>query len=307
MARWPTIDEPQLLHRLGLDDEAFRAYVAEYADLLGPRVLTDELYERALAYPWSRPERSYLLTDRTVTLLHQSTAQEQSRIRAAYTDPDTSGRFPLLAFGSNGAPGALRLKFAHFDGADRDVLVLAGELHDFDVGASAHPTLYGSMPATLVPSPGTAVRAALLWVTPAQLLQLTWSEVSYAFGRLDGVCFTGDEESRVTEDILAYVSRFGAFCVDGEPVALAAIPATARRARALTQEELLDAAARIALGPGADARLLLQRLFADAGATVRVTGPALMATARPFASERFTPYPVPTASPSDGAGPSAAG
>lgn len=305
MAPWPPITAPELLARMSLDETGFRAYVTDLAAALGPRELTDELYARALAYPWARPERSYLLAGGAVTLLHESTAQERARVLAAYADPGASGRFPLLAFGANAAPGALRLKFGHFAGGDRDVLVLAGALHDFDVGASAHPTLYGSMPATLIPSAGTAVRAALLWVTSAQLQQLTWSEISYAFGRLDGVRFTPEEGEPVTDGIYAYVSRFGAFCVDGEPVALAAVPATGRRARALGQEALLDVAARVALGADASAAELVGRLFADAGATVRVSGPALAAAARPFACPRFTPYPA--GSTRDGAAPSAAG
>ena len=56
-------------------------------------------------------------------------------------------------------------------GEDRAVLALAGRLWDFDVGAAAQPALYGSMPATLFPSPGTAVGTTLLWVTPAQFTE----------------------------------------------------------------------------------------------------------------------------------------
>ena len=47
-------------------------------------------------------------------------------------------RHPIVAFGSNAAPVTLKRKFAHFsDEVDRTVLVLAGELHGFDVGAAA--------------------------------------------------------------------------------------------------------------------------------------------------------------------------
>ena len=94
-------------------------------------------------------------------------------------------RLPVLAIGSNAAPEVLERKFAHFpEEEDRAVLALTGRLHDFDVGFAAQPALYGSMPATLFPSPGTAVAATVLWVTPAQLTQLVWSEISYRLGRL---------------------------------------------------------------------------------------------------------------------------
>ena len=78
-------------------------------------------------------------------------------------------RYPLLSFGGNGAPSWLATKFAHFsDEADREALVLTGELHDFDVGVAPTLSPIGYMPAALFASPGTAVRAAVVWATPAR-------------------------------------------------------------------------------------------------------------------------------------------
>src|SRR6185312_14624235 len=90
-----------------------------------------------------------------------------------------SERYPLLGFGSNGSPETLMLKFAHLSEQDRHVLVVAGDLYDFDVGAAAAVTFYGSLPGTIFASPGTAVRASVLWVTAAQLVALTWTEITY--------------------------------------------------------------------------------------------------------------------------------
>ena len=70
--------------------------------------------------------------------------------------------------------------------------MLAGDLHDFDVGPAAYPTAYASFPATLFVSPGTALRASVLWVTPVQLTALTWTEVSYRLGRLAPIRFEPD-------------------------------------------------------------------------------------------------------------------
>jgi hypothetical protein len=84
----------------------------------------------------------------------------------------------------------LTQKFAHFpDEVDRTALILIGELHDFDVGAAASLAPFGYMPATLFASPGTVVRAAIVWATAAQVTQLTWSEIPYRFGRLDDAHF----------------------------------------------------------------------------------------------------------------------
>ncbi len=284
---WPAIDEPLLRARLSMDDAEFAAFIVTLADGYGRRTFTEALLQRAMAYPWTRPARSYLLQGDAMTLLHDLPAGAGDPVLGS----TTAGRHALLAFGSNAAPSTLRAKFAHFpDADDRRVLVLAGALHDFDVGASAHPTGYGALPATLFPSPGTAVRAAVLHVTDAQFTLLTWSELSYALGRLQDVRFTVDEAGEHDGDLLAYVSRFGAFAPAGEPVALAAVPATGRTAPAWSQEMLLAAAARLALGPDSTAEDLVRAVFTDMPALVARIGPVNRASA-PFASRRWRPWP----------------
>jgi hypothetical protein len=200
------------------------------------------------------------------------------------------GRRPLLAIGSNGAPDVLLRKFAHFeDERDRSLLALTGRLHDFDVGFAAQPAIYGALPATLFPSPGTEVSATVLWVTPAQFTQLAWSELSYRLGRLE-TRFEVDEGGAVFDEVLVFVSRFGAFRIDGEPVALAAVPAARRNARALTQEQALDAAAAIALGPGARAEQLVRALHEDFVGLVPRLVETLHRESVAFESERWTPF-----------------
>jgi hypothetical protein len=285
---WPAIDEPELLDRLAMDDRQFGEFIRALTATVPPRPYEAAALERAVGYPWARPRGSYRLTGSGVELLEELTAGEREQALGEFVS-DGAGRLPVLAFGSNAAPETLERKFAHFpDEDDREVLALTGRLHDFDVGAAAQPAIYGSMPATLFPSPGTEVCATLLWVTQAQFAQLAWSELNYRLGKLrtrfdvdDGTTF---------DEVLAFVSRFGAFCVDGRPVALAAIPATGRTAEALTQEQLLDAAAALALGPGADAEMLVRAIFEETGEI----GPKIAATvhkaAVPFASERWIPF-----------------
>jgi hypothetical protein len=285
---WPPIDEPELLDRLAMDDRRFEEYMRTLAARFPPRTFERASLERAIGYPWARPPSSYRLTSAGVELLEDLTAGERERVLDEFLS-EVGGRLPLLAFGSNAAPETLKRKFAHFpDEGDRAVLALTGRLHDFDVGVAPQPALYGSMPATLFPSPGTRVCATALWVTPTQFTQLTWSELSYRLGKLR-THFDVDGSETSFDEVLAFVSRFGAFCVAERPVALAAIPATGRTAEALTQEQLLDAAAALAIGPEASAEMLVRAIFEQTDEIGHITAPVREASV-PFASERWTPF-----------------
>jgi hypothetical protein len=279
----------ELIERLLLGDREFEELIRELARSLPRRRFEPGDYERALAYPFARPHGSFLLGPAGVEPLGEMPRERRERTIARLSAPG-EGREPLLAFGSNGAPEVLARKFAHFHAEDdRTVLVLSGRLHDFDVGASPQPAIYGSMPATLFPSPGTEARGAVLWATPAQLAQLAWSELSYRLGRLR-TPFETDEGSHGFDELLAFVSRFGAFRHDGGVVALEAIPATGRTAPALSQARLLDAAAALVLGPGAGGESLVRAVFEDLPAALPKIEASLRRQAAPFASERWTPY-----------------
>jgi hypothetical protein len=285
---WPAIDEPELLERLALDDGKFREFVLTLAAQFPPRAYEVALLQRALGYPWERPPGSYRLTSTGIDLFAGMSGEEQAGALFQFTS-DAGGRSPVLAIGSNAAPKTLEAKFAHFDEEeDRAVLALTGRLHDFDVGAAAQPTAYGSMPATLFPSPGTQVCTTILWVTPTQFTQLAWSEFSYHLGRLR-TRFEVDEGEAHFDEVLVFVSRFGTFCPDERPTALAAIEADRRTAEALTQEQLLDAAAALALGPEANAETLVRAIFEDMGA-IAPKFAAVNRASLPFASERWTPF-----------------
>lgn len=289
MSGWPSITEPDLLDRLGLDDRGFDEYLRALAAALPPREYDAAVLERAIGYPWVRPVGSYRLIGAEVEPLGALSAAEREAA-IAELGSEAGGRLPLLAIGSNAAPEALQRKFSHFaEESDRTVLALTGRLHDFDVGAAAQPTIYGSMPATLFPSPGTAVRTTLLWVTPAQFTQLTWSELHYRLGRLR-TGFEADDGLEGFDELLAFVSRFGAFCVDGRPVALAAVEASGRSAEALTQEQLLAAAAALALGPGAGAEDLVRAIFEDLAGTNERIAATVRKASLPFDSELWTPW-----------------
>ncbi|HEV7770886.1 MAG TPA: hypothetical protein VGO66_09565 [Solirubrobacterales bacterium] len=289
MSEWPSIAEPELLKRLGMDDREFETFIWDVVGSLPARTYEAEVLARAVGYPWARPTGPYLLQGAVVEPLADLDTAERERIIDRFSSA-AGERLPLLAIGSNAAPEVLERKCAHFAAeSDRAVLVLTGRLHDFDVGVAPQPTMYGSMPATLFPSPGTAVQAALLWVTPAQFTQLAWSEITYRLGRLQ-TRFDVDESGQSFDEVLAFASRFGIFCLDGDPVALAAIPATGRTASALTQEQLLDAAAALAIEPGATAEELVRAIFEDTAKITPRIVERVHSSSQPFASQRWTPF-----------------
>jgi hypothetical protein len=258
---WPPITEPELLQRLALDDAAFRAQGPRMASIWGSRELQPADLERALGYPWERPASSYVLRGDDVEQLDKMDPDARARTVGGFIE----SRYPLLAYGGNGAPSWLQTKFAHFDDpADRSALVLAGELHDFDVGVAAVVSPFGYMPATLFASPGTAVRASIVWTTERQATQLTWSEVPYRLVRLDEARFVSSEAGVEVEQIFAFLHRVGCFCPEGSPVALAAVPAVNRTATALSEHQLLEIAATLMLTEGSTAEDLVRAVFHDA-------------------------------------------
>jgi hypothetical protein len=285
---WPPITERELLERLALDDEQFVANFRTLSTVWGRREFRRTGLERALAYPWERPAGSYILRGSEVQLLKDVEAAERvSTVEAVVED-----RHPLLSYGGNAAPGSLTTKFAHFpDDEDRTVLVLAGELHGFDVGPAASLAPMGYMPATLFASRGTRVRAPIVWATAAQVTQLTWSEIPYRLVRLDDARVILDDVDFEVDECFAYTHRLGSFCIDGSPVALAAIPAVDRTAIALTQAQLLDVAARLVIGPDARAEDLVRAIFEDFAAVTARAAKTVWPRSRRLPSN-WTPFPA---------------
>ena len=288
MRDWPPITEPELLERLALDNDEFFASLQDVIAAWPRREYDPAFFEHARGYPFERPPGSYVLRGEAVELLRDADPTVCESTVAALTET----RHPILAFGANASPSRLAMKFGHFtDEADREVLVLTGELHDLDIGGVPSAPLFGYMPASLFASPGTAVRAAVIWVTPAQVTQLAWSEATYRFGRLEEARFEADEADLEVDDLFAFIARLGAFCIDGEPVALAAIPARDRTAIAMTQEELLDAVAGLVLGPDARAEDLARASCEDMAAVLARASDAVWPRGRQLSS-RWTPYPA---------------
>ena len=161
----------------------------------------------------------------------------------------------------------------------------------FDVGAAASLAPSGFMSATLFASPGTVVRAAIIWATPAQVTQLTWTEIPYWLGRLDDAHFIVEDADVTVDEVFAYVHRLGSFCVNNSPVALAAIKATGRSAPEMTQEELLDLAAGLMIGDDARAEDLVREIYEDIASVTERASESVWTRSLPLQA-RWTPYPA---------------
>ncbi|MGE5282896.1 MAG: hypothetical protein ACM3N0_11385 [Chloroflexota bacterium] len=181
------------------------------------------MVERAMRYPYAVPARAF------AQLRHDTLSPDDVEI-------DLAQRTAFLAYGSNGSPEVLGRKLAL--SAD-PVLVEPAWLHDFDVVYSAHISPYGAVPATLQRSPGTAVRVAVLHLTPEQLTLISATEPNYEPNRLEDVrceLVTG----AVMSELSAYLSRHGCLLVDGSEVALIAVPARERRFAEMSEPQVLE-------------------------------------------------------------------
>ncbi len=201
-------------------------------------VAAGEIVKRALGYPYSGPDRSYVFT-----------AQGPEALPAGPLK--LAGREPLLAYGANAAPEALARKLEALP--DVELPVLRATLHDFDVVYSAHISPYGAVPATLSESLGTTVPLFVAYPTAAQRQLLAASEPNYRLSRLEGISCrlaAGDlsfEEPIVSSSRLAspsrvdaFVSRHGCLSLDGGEVALAAIEAEGRALPAMDEPDVLE-------------------------------------------------------------------
>lgn len=181
------------------------------------------MVERAMRYPYAVPARAF------AQLRHDTLSPDD-------VDVDPAERTTLLAYGSNGSPEVLGRKLAL--SAD-PVLVEPAWLHDFDVVYSAHISPYGAVPATLRRSPGTAVRVAVLHLTPEQLTLLSATEPNYEPSTLEGVrCELAG--GTVRTELSAYLSRHGCLLVEGAEVALIAVPARDRRFAEMGEPQVLE-------------------------------------------------------------------
>jgi hypothetical protein len=201
---------------------------------MGVRPDDEELVRRALAYPYDPPAGSFVqIGARTLPVPPE--------------EVDVAGRRALLAYGANASPEALTRKLAHLP--PEPIAVLRVALRGWDVVYSAHVTRYGSVPAVVVPSPGTVASVHLVFPSDAQLEAITATEgENYRLEQLAD--FTAEYEigGEGPREIDAFIGVYGPLLVDGSPVALAATPAVYRGFPEATTPEMIDRV-RAALAP----------------------------------------------------------
>lgn len=226
---------------------------------------------RAKSYPFGHPAESYLFRDGGPGPL-ESLGDIREAVR---------GRTPVLASGSNAATDQLARKYA---AARHAVIpVTRTRLHHFDSVYNAHIAAYGSVPATLFPSPGTVLNTFITWLDDDLLEIMHATEqpgINYHYSRLPGI------EAEVEgvgglDTAYAYISVAGCLTHGDGPVALAEVPAEGRRFPARTQEEML-ALVRDLTAPGMDLDAFILEMVGDA-ALRRAREKVLAAASRAFA------------------------
>jgi hypothetical protein len=182
-----------------------------------------DVLERAMGYPYPVPPHPF------VQLGHGTFDPTEFEL-------DWGERVPLLAYGSNAAPGALAHKLAL---SDDPVLVVPAWLRDFDVVYSAHISPYGAVPAALQRSPGTTARVHIAYMTSEQLVLVSATEPNYEPTVLDAVECRFDDGDGETQ-LSAYISRHGCLLIDGSEVALSAVQASGRRFVELSEPQVQE-------------------------------------------------------------------
>ena len=187
-----------------------------------------------LQYPFDVPSHSFLWSARGVQPL--SPSRRVSDV--------SGGRRPVLAIGSNASPGQLSRKFADERFADpasphSSIPVLTATVEDVDVVYGAHLASYGSLPATLLDTPGALAHVFITWLTDPQLERMNETEglgYAYRLRPVDGVRCHGEE----VDSAVSYVTVAGACLLGGRPLGLAAIQAPGSPRRRGTQLRAWD-------------------------------------------------------------------
>jgi hypothetical protein len=177
---------------------------------------------RALRYPYAVPSRSFVQVGARTLVPGE-------------VEVDLAQRTAALAYGANAAPEALARKLA---GNSEPLPVLRATLSGFDVVYSAHISLYGAVPATLLPSPGTEVDVFVAYPTEDQLRLIRATEPNYELGELSSPCQL--ESGALAEGLHAFFSRHGSLLVGDSEVALASVAARRRTLPAMSEPEVLE-------------------------------------------------------------------
>lgn len=211
-----------------------------------------EMVERALSYPYDVPREAYVLIDGRVSGLGadgrvlapdwvagDGVGETLAELLAVTGEP-LHERIPVLGYGSNAAPSQLRRKFADA-GPGCVIPVLKARLRGFDVVYSAHVSVYGAIPATLCPRPGTTVDGVVTLLSPSQAETMLRTEGgNYSVEAVDSRIIESAFVFEFQNPPQVYVSKYGGLAFEGQPVALSAVPASGRSLAELSEGQMLE-------------------------------------------------------------------
>jgi hypothetical protein len=212
---------------MGSGDDVVAGRMGSGDDVVAGRMGSgDEVVARALGYPFPREPGSFCWRDGRVETF----------------DGDLpGGAVPVVAHGSNASPEHLARKFGDLDGIV--IPTIRATLLDHDVVYAPQISHYGSIPATLAPSPGTTVHVWVQYLCPRALERMDETEgVPGLYVRITGMSPVLEDASRPEPaKTCAYLAVAGALKLSGQPVALTEVPALGRRFSALTQSGVQEA------------------------------------------------------------------
>ncbi|MDX1484327.1 MAG: hypothetical protein R3229_07585 [Alphaproteobacteria bacterium] len=187
-----------------------------------------DIVDWAKSYPFGHPQDSYLFR----AGLAEPLAAPAAAVRR---------RTPVIASGSNAAPAQLARKYAGFE-RGAEIPVTRAHVAEFDSVYNAHITAYGSVSATLFPSPGTVLETFITWLDDHELAVMHGTEqpgVNYHFAELKGLSIEVAGLGRL-DAAFAYISVVGCLSHEGGPVSLAEVPARGRRFAARSQHQVQE-------------------------------------------------------------------
>ena len=210
-----------------------------YVSLIFPMnlesMVDNEIYKRAIGYPYPRPDESFVF--------HRDTGEVETASSIAIREAWESSRTAVLAIGSNAAPVQLARKFPPDNTlaeCERAVPVIAVTVLDWDVVYGAFIARYGSIPATMVRSEGTEAHMFITFLTENQLVTMNSTESAYYYVQMSNptISVKGLESTLPFRPIFAYIAKAGAMIgEDNNPHALKEINANNRKYPSFSQTE----------------------------------------------------------------------
>ncbi len=202
--------------------------------------------KNGLLYPGKRPSQSYVMCGNSISLISPVSPLKDTLVSTNHGtlslieflrlhDTDIGNRYCVIGYGSNACPAQLHEKFN-----DDVLIVLRGTLQNYDIVYANAITKYGSIPATIIDSPGTTVQVWCNILDEEQLYTMDETEgrdTSYIMGKLNGTVRL-DGLSKYAA--YSYVHSQGALNYKGKPIRIADIPATNPIHDSLNQIEMLE-------------------------------------------------------------------